>query len=128
DLHAPRRRHRDPPHGGLSRAMSRHSDPAPRLPEPVRPAGTSAEAMLRVFRVSSEHAGARVDVYLSSQLRNTSRTRAKIIAEKGAYDFSGRRLRPSDRLRDGDLIALWREPFEEELDLPPLEVVYEDEH
>jgi 23S rRNA pseudouridine1911/1915/1917 synthase len=109
--------------------MARLRYPAPQAPlEPVRPAGTSAESILRVFRVASEHAGARVDVYLQSQLRNTSRTRAKVIAEKGACDFSGRRLRPSERVRDGDLIALWREPFEEELDLPPLEVVYEDPH
>jgi 23S rRNA pseudouridine1911/1915/1917 synthase len=109
--------------------MARPRAPTPRAPlEPVRPEGTSPDAILRVFRVASEHAGSRVDVYLQSQLRNTSRTRAKIIAEKGAFDFSGRRLRPSERLRDGDLIALWREPFEEELDLPPLEVIYEDPH
>jgi 23S rRNA pseudouridine1911/1915/1917 synthase len=111
------------------RAMARRSDPAPRAPlDPVRPAGTSADSILRVFRVASEHAGSRVDVYLRAQLRNTSRTRAKVIAEKGACDFAGRRLRPSERVREGDLIALWREPFEEELELAPLGVVYEDPH
>jgi len=97
-------------------------------PVPVRPQGVDPEATVRVFRVPAEAAKSRVDVFIQSQLRNTSRTRAKLIVEKGAYDMLGRPLRPSDRLREGDLIALWREPFEDDSEQPPLPVVYEDEH
>ncbi len=97
-------------------------------PVPVLPPGFDPEATVRVFRVPAEAAQSRVDVFIQSQLRNTSRTRAKVIVEKGAYDMLGRPLRPSDRVREGDLIALWREPFEDDSEQPALPVVYEDEH
>jgi 23S rRNA pseudouridine1911/1915/1917 synthase len=92
----------------------------------VRPEGVAPEAILRVLRVSSESSGARLDVFLSSQLRNTSRTRARMIIEKSAYSLDGRHLSCSDRLRTGDAVALWREPFEDDAEQPPLPVVYED--
>jgi 23S rRNA pseudouridine1911/1915/1917 synthase len=71
----------------------------------------------------------RVDVFLQTQLRNTSRTRAKAIVENSAFDWFGRRLRASDRVRAEGKIALWRAPFEDdEAELPPLNVVFEDAH
>jgi 23S rRNA pseudouridine1911/1915/1917 synthase len=97
-------------------------------PVPVQPAGLDPAAIVRVFRVSAEYARSRIDVFLQSQLRNTSRTRAKVIAQKGAYDMLGRQLSPSVRVREGDLIALWREPFEDDSEQPPLPVVFEDSH
>jgi 23S rRNA pseudouridine1911/1915/1917 synthase len=78
--------------------------------------------------VPAEAAGQRVDVFVQSCLKNTSRTRAQAIVEKSAYSFSGRRLSGSDRVRTGDIIALWREPFESDEPLPPFSVVYEDPH
>jgi 23S rRNA pseudouridine1911/1915/1917 synthase len=96
--------------------------------EPRRPAGVSEGAILRVLSVPAEAAGRRLDVFVTSQLRRTSRTRAQHIIEAGAYDPSGRRLRPNDRVREGDRILLWREPFEEAGDMPPLGVLYEDDH
>ena len=95
---------------------------------PVLPEGVDPKSTVRVFRVPAEAAGSRVDVFVQSQLRNTSRTRAKVIVEKGAYDLSGRRVRASERVREDDLIALWREPFEDDSEQPPLPVVYEDPH
>lgn len=83
---------------------------------------------MRVFRVPDESAGARLDVFLAAQLRSTSRTRARAIAERSAYSADGRRLSPSARLRSGDVVALWREPFEDDSEQPPLGVIYEDEH
>lgn len=94
----------------------------------VRPAGVAPDAILRVLRVPSEAAGSRVDVFLSSQLRHTSRTRARSIIEKSAYSWDGRRLSSGDRLRAGDVVALWREPFEDDEAQPPLPTVYEDPH
>jgi 23S rRNA pseudouridine1911/1915/1917 synthase len=85
-------------------------------------------AILRVFRVPDESAGMRLDVFLAAQLRSTSRTRARAIAERSAYSAEGRRLPASVRLKTGDVVALWREPFEEDVEQPPLHVLHEDPH
>ncbi len=95
--------------------------------EALRPEGVSEGAILRVLSVPAEAAGRRLDVFVTSQLRRTSRTRAQHIIEAGAYYPDGRRLRPNDRVREGDRILLWREPFEEPGEMPPLSVIYEDE-
>jgi 23S rRNA pseudouridine1911/1915/1917 synthase len=67
-------------------------------------------------------------VFVQAQLRRTSRTRAQRIVEKSAFDASGKRLRSSDRVREGTLILLWREPFEPDEEQPPLPILYEDPH
>lgn len=94
----------------------------------VRPEGVPEEAILRLFQVPAEAAGMRVDVFVQSRLRRTSRTRARAIVERSAYTQDGRRLAASDRVREGQTIALWRDPFEPEGELAPLPVLYEDEH
>jgi 23S rRNA pseudouridine1911/1915/1917 synthase len=105
------------------------TEPVPALDlEAHRPDGFSEGAILRVLAVPAEAAGRRLDVFVTSQLKRTSRTRAQVIIESGAYHADGRRLRPNDRVREGDRILLWREPFEEPGELPPLNVLYEDEH
>jgi 23S rRNA pseudouridine1911/1915/1917 synthase len=96
--------------------------------EPERPPGVAPDAILRVLRVPPERAGSRVDVFVQSHLRNTSRTRARAIVERSAYSFEGRPLRPSDRVRAEDRIALWRPQFEEQVPTVPLPLLYEDEH
>jgi 23S rRNA pseudouridine1911/1915/1917 synthase len=96
--------------------------------EPERPPGVAPDAILRVLRVPPEQAGSRVDVFVQSHLRNTSRTRAQIIVERSAYNLEGRSLRPSDRVRAEDRIALWRPQFEEETPPVPLPLLHEDEH
>jgi 23S rRNA pseudouridine1911/1915/1917 synthase len=93
-----------------------------------RPDDVDEDATLRVFRVPAESAGMRADVFLQSQLRNTSRTRARLILETTAYDGRGKRLRASDRLREGDEVALWRPPFEPALAPVELRVLHEDPH
>lgn len=94
----------------------------------VRPEGIPEDAILRVLRVAPEHAGMRVDVFVQSQLRNTSRTRARLIVESGAFSAEGRRLRPNDRVRAEDRVVLWRAVFEEhDISVAP-PVVYEDDH
>lgn len=83
---------------------------------------------MRVFRVPPESAGMRVDRFLASQLRNTSRTRAKDIAARTAYSLDARPLKPSERVHAEDHVVLWRPAFDE-LDEPlPIAVVFEDEH
>jgi 23S rRNA pseudouridine1911/1915/1917 synthase len=94
----------------------------------VRPADIPEDAILRVLRVPAESAGMRVDVFVSTQLRNTSRTRAQLIVENGAYTAEGRRLDASDRVRAEEHVVLWRLPFEENTPVLPLPVLYEDPH
>lgn len=70
----------------------------------------------------------RLDRFLPSRLRSTSRTRARAIIENSAFSFDGRPLRPSARLKGEDWVALWRPPFDE-LEAPEeLTILYEDEH
>lgn len=97
-------------------------------PEIVRPVGVPESHLLRVFRVAPEQAGMRVDVFIATQLRNTSRTRARAIVENGAFTPDGRRLGASDRVHAEARVALWRPPFEvEEVDPIDIPSVYEDD-
>jgi 23S rRNA pseudouridine1911/1915/1917 synthase len=94
----------------------------------TRPSGVADDAVVRVLRVPPEGAGVRLDVFLSGALRNTSRTRAKLIVEHSAYSPSGRRRKASERVRAEDHIVLWRRPVDDadpELELP---VLYSDDH
>lgn len=93
-----------------------------------RPAGVAPGAILRVFRVPPESEGMRCDVFIQSQLRNTSRTRARAIVLASAFSADGRRLRPSERVRGEDRIFLWRAPFEEQEAPEQLVTLYEDPH
>jgi len=94
----------------------------------TRPTGVAENAIVRVLWVPPEAAGTRVDVFLSSQLRNTSRTRAKLIAENGAYTLDGRKLRANDRVRGDEHLAVWRIPPDEMDRAVELPVVHEDPH
>ncbi|MEP7053439.1 MAG: RluA family pseudouridine synthase [Pseudomonadota bacterium] len=94
----------------------------------IRPEGVPEDAILRVLRVPGELAGMRLDRFVQSQLRSTSRTRARAIVKRGAYSVQGRARRPSERVRADERIALWRMPFEDTEGQAPLPVLYEDEH
>jgi 23S rRNA pseudouridine1911/1915/1917 synthase len=94
----------------------------------VRPNGIPDDAILRVLRVPAELAGMRLDRFVQSQLRSTSRTRARAIVKRGAYSVQGRARRPSERVRADERIALWRLPFEDTEGQAPLPVLYEDAH
>jgi 23S rRNA pseudouridine1911/1915/1917 synthase len=93
-----------------------------------RPQGVAEDAVVRVLRVPPEAAGTRLDVFLSAHLRNTSRSRAKLIVEHSAFSPDGRPRRASERVRAEERIVLWRPPVDDELPDLVLPVVYEDEH
>lgn len=92
-----------------------------------RPAEVSAQATARTLRVPPELAGMRLDVFLATNLRSTSRTRAKLIARQAAFSVDGKRLRPNQRLKGDEHVVLWREPVDEasDVDIP---VLYRDPH
>jgi 23S rRNA pseudouridine1911/1915/1917 synthase len=98
------------------------------LERPVaRPAGVDAAAVVTVLRVPPEASGMRVDRFVQSQLRRTSRTRAQAIVKVSAYGDDARPLRASVRVRAEQLVCLWRPPWDEvgdpDAELP---IVHED--
>jgi 23S rRNA pseudouridine1911/1915/1917 synthase len=95
---------------------------------PPPPEGVDEGSVVTVFRVPPEVAGQRVDVFVQSQLNRTSRTRAQAIVRASAYDGSGRKLAPNDRVRPEQQILLWRAPWDETPVPLVVPVVYEDEH
>ncbi len=94
----------------------------------ARPSSVASDAILRVFRVPPESAGQRVDVFIQTRLRNTSRTRARLIVENSAFTPEGRRMKPSERLRAEQRVALWRPALEEDDTPVSIPILYEDSH
>lgn len=84
--------------------------------------------MVTVLRVPPEAAGQRVDVFVQSQLRRTSRTRAQQILRASAYDAGGRRLRAGSRVKAEQIVLLWRAPWDETPVPTEITILYEDEH
>jgi 23S rRNA pseudouridine1911/1915/1917 synthase len=92
------------------------------------PPGVADGSVVTVFRVPVEHAGQRVDLFIQAHLHRTSRTRAQAIVRASAYDGSGRKLDPNDRVRPDQTILLWRAPWDETPVPLEVETVYEDPH
>lgn len=94
----------------------------------VQPDGVPDGSVLSLFRVPPEVSGQRLDVFLQHQLRRTSRTRTQHIVRASAFDAFGQPLRPSDRVRAEQIIALWRPPWDEQEVPTEVAILYEDEH
>ncbi|HEY6461247.1 MAG TPA: RluA family pseudouridine synthase, partial [Polyangiaceae bacterium] len=80
---------------------------------PPRPEGVEEGAVVTILRVPPEVAGQRLDVFVQSQLKRTSRTRAQAIVRASAYDGDGRKLVPNDRVRPEQQVLLWRAAWDE---------------
>ncbi len=93
-----------------------------------RPEGVPDGSIVSVFRVPPEVAGQRLDVFLQSQLKRTSRTRTQYIVKVSAYDVNGKRLRSNHRVQGEEHVLLWRAPWDEEQVPTDVPVLYEDEH
>src|SRR5579872_1416006 len=94
----------------------------------IRPPEVPEGSVVTVFRVPPEVAGQRLDVFVQSQLRRTSRTRTQFIIKNSAYDDRGRPLRANDRVRPEQQVLLWRPPWDETPVPTDIPVVYEDAH
>lgn len=81
--------------------------------------------------VGAEDAGERLDAFLGSALREYSRSRVKGFIAEGAVAVNGARVKPSYRLREGDVIAgrltTPAAPLPEPEELP-LTIYHVDEH
>ncbi|MFO0555583.1 MAG: RluA family pseudouridine synthase [Polyangiaceae bacterium] len=93
---------------------------------PTRPPGVDERAVVTVLRVPPEAAGMRLDRFVQSQLKRTSRTRTQVIITASAFGPDARPLRASDRVRAEQLILLWRAPWDEEDVDRELPVLFED--
>jgi 23S rRNA pseudouridine1911/1915/1917 synthase len=95
---------------------------------PERPQSVPEGAVLTILRVPPEVAGMRLDRFVQSELKRTSRTRAQTIVHRSAFSAEGRPLRPSDRVRAEQRIYLWRPAWDETLPEVELPILYEDDH
>lgn len=93
---------------------------------PTRPPGVDANAVLTVLRVPPECEGMRLDRFVQSQLKRTSRTRAQVILGKSAFAPDGRPHRSSDRVRAEQWVCLWRPPWDEANTDVELPILFED--
>jgi 23S rRNA pseudouridine1911/1915/1917 synthase len=83
----------------------------------------------KLIRVREEAAGARLDIFLASAMSGTSRARIQRAIESGDVLVNDRAVKPSYRVRPGDLIEveLMEPPPTELLPEPiPIKIVYED--
>ncbi|WP_437872518.1 RluA family pseudouridine synthase [Sorangium sp. So ce363] len=110
-----------------ARELAGTSGPFGRGTPVVRPAEVPEGSVVTVLRVPPESAGMRLDRFVQTQLKRTSRTRAAEIVARGAYSPEARRLRGSDRVRPEQCILLWREPWDEQAPDTPIPVLHEDD-
>lgn len=94
----------------------------------VRPTAVPEGSVVSVLRVPPECAGMRLDRFVQSQLRRTSRTRTQAILKRGAYSHDAKPLRANDRVRAEQLILLWRPPWDDEAEPADMPILYEDDH
>jgi 23S rRNA pseudouridine1911/1915/1917 synthase len=93
-----------------------------------QPEGVPDGSVVSCFRVPPEVAGQRLDVFLQSQLKRTSRTRTQFIVAASAYDVHGKRLRSNHRVQAEEHVLLWRAPWDE-VEVPTeVPILYEDDH
>ncbi len=94
----------------------------------VRPPDVPEGSVVSVLRVPPECAGMRLDRFVQSQLRRTSRTRTQAILKRGAYSPEAKPLRANDRVRAEQCILLWRPPWDEEAEPADMPTLFEDDH
>lgn len=84
-----------------------------------------------MITAGEDHAGGRLDVFLSARLDTVSRSSVKALIKAGRVLFNGRPVKPSQEIRPGDRVEVWlpAEPQAEALipEAMALDVLYEDE-
>jgi len=80
------------------------------------------------MRVPPECAGMRLDRFVQTQLKRTSRTRTQQIIAAGCYAPDARQLHSNDRVKAEQYVLLWRAPWDEEAPDVEVPVIYEDPH
>lgn len=101
--------------------------PKERDPSPELPPGCDPNSIILRYPVAREHAGLRLDRFIQSRIPRLSRTRAQEIVKSCAYRADGLLRRPSERVRYGETVRLFRPPFEEPEVPLHFGVLFEDE-
>lgn len=81
------------------------------------------------FRIDGESEGTRLDVFLSAQCPEITRSRVKKLCEEGFVSVNAKPAKASYALRSGDAVYLDMPPPKPSAALPediPLDIVYED--
>jgi 23S rRNA pseudouridine1911/1915/1917 synthase len=106
--------------------LAASSGPFGRGIQVVRPEAVPPGSVVTVMRVPPECAGMRLDRFVQTQLKRTSRTRTQEIIARGCYSPEGRALRGNDRVKPEQHVLLWREPWDERAPDVDVPVIYED--
>ena len=75
------------------------------MPEPNGPSSTDAQKVQK-RRIAPDEAGQRVDNFLLKVLKGVPKTHIYKILRSGEVRVDGRRVKPSDRLEEGDLVRI----------------------
>ncbi|MGV8057225.1 MAG: RluA family pseudouridine synthase [Smithellaceae bacterium] len=82
------------------------------------------------FTVNENESGQRLDMILTQREQSLSRSQIKRVIEEGDVLVNNLPPKPSQRLKEGDVIRLNLKPAQEAIAIPqeiPLNIVYEDE-
>ena len=111
-----------------ARELSSTTGPFGRGIEVVRPDSVPEGSVVTVMRVPPECAGMRLDRFVQTQLKRTSRTRTQQIVAAGCFSPDARPLRSNDRVRSEQCILLWCAPWDEKAPDVDVPIIYEDDH
>jgi 23S rRNA pseudouridine1911/1915/1917 synthase len=111
-----------------TRELASDSGPFGRGLVVTRPEAVPEGSVVTVMRVPPEAAGMRLDRFVQTQLKRTSRTRTQEIIALGCYSPDARPLRGNDRVKPEQHILLWRAPWDEKAPDIQIPVLYEDDY
>ncbi|MDH5671650.1 MAG: RluA family pseudouridine synthase [Myxococcales bacterium] len=77
------------------------------------PPGCDPDSVVLSYAVPPEYAGLRLDRFIQQRIPRLSRTRAQRIVRACAHRADGSRRRPSEIVREGEVVLLVRQRFEE---------------
>jgi 23S rRNA pseudouridine1911/1915/1917 synthase len=83
------------------------------------------------FNITAGQSPERIDVFLTNNIRNASRTKVQLAIDNGLVEINGRKARSNKKVQPGDKIIcklLKPPPIELIPENIPLDVVFEDEH
>jgi len=82
------------------------------------------------FAITSEDAGKRLDIWLTSKLGDYSRSYVERLVEQGNVTVGGKTVKAGYKLKDGDIVQVsvpGPKPLEVEAEDIPLDIIHEDE-
>lgn len=91
--------------------MKGRSRERPKTPAP--PPGCDPDSIVLTYEVFRDFAGMRLDRFIQRRIPRLSRVRAQRVIRECAFTAEGRQRRPSEIVREGEVVLLVRQGFEE---------------